>query len=141
MKNTHPESCCRDRMSEGVGGDVGALKPQQVGNNDRFTSPCSYNMDLTSCLLSKTQTQRHTKTPADSRREAFAAPRFLSEESSCECSGGGEEQRLRVRRHRLSRCLSDMLAVRPSAVAWSRRRTLTSPEVAQGLSEVAQGGS
>lgn len=55
VKNTHPESCrnyfsccLRDRMSESVGGDVGALKPQQVGKNDRFTSPCSYGLDILS---------------------------------------------------------------------------------------------
>lgn len=47
-----------ERMSESVGEEVGASKPQQVGNNDRFTSPCSC-MDLTSCLQTHTETLRH----------------------------------------------------------------------------------
>lgn len=34
LKNTHPESCCRYRMSKSVGEDVGASKPQQVGKKE-----------------------------------------------------------------------------------------------------------
>lgn len=54
-----------ERMSESVGGEVGAFKPQQVGNSDRFTSPCSYTMDLTSCLPAHTHTEKEKTTRRD----------------------------------------------------------------------------
>ncbi len=74
------ESCCWDRMSESVGGDVGALKPQQV----RVTgSPPSVliqrNMDLTSCLPACTDTQQHREANRPSQTgDKPAAPHFLS---------------------------------------------------------------
>lgn len=60
-------------MSESVGGDVGALKPQQVGKNDRFTSPCSYGPDILSGNR-RTAAQRYKQsreTPEEAESAAF----------------------------------------------------------------------
>lgn len=61
-------------MSESVGGDVGALKPQQVGKNDRFTSPCSYGPDILSGNR-RTAVQRYKQTretPEEAESETFS---------------------------------------------------------------------
>lgn len=61
-----------ERMSESVGGEVGAFKPQQVGNSDRFTPPpsCSYTMDLTSCLPENTEQHGNTERQKEPERRS-----------------------------------------------------------------------
>lgn len=103
VKNTHPESCrsyfycCLwDRMSESVGGDVGAYKPQQVGKNDRFTSPCSYGPDILSGSR-HTAAERYKQTRGTP--EEASSSTFSVRDSACE-HYRGKESRLNLWRSR-----------------------------------------
>lgn len=101
-KTPHTQSCCWDRMSASVGGDVGGLKPQQAGNSDRFTSPCSYTMDLTSCLPIYTETHQHGETNRPSQPPEQANSSTFSVTGSTCGYGRGKTQHVNVRRRYLT---------------------------------------
>lgn len=93
VKNTHPESfcccfccCCCCRMTESVGRNVGALKPQQVGKYDRFTSPSSYRPDILSPSRD-TATQRDKQTHGTPQQASFT---FSMTDSTYENNRGKE---------------------------------------------------